>query len=380
MIEVEFGRQRVTLELHGERLLTAHRGPTRLTDPVAALRQALVQPFEFPPLRRALTPDDHLAIVIDVRHPGLSELLIALLEDLVAAGIAPEAVSLLGAEPGISNDWIDDLPEHLEEAQVEEHDASDRKRLAYLATTRGGRRLYLNRTLVEADQAIVLTTRGYDLQGGYVGAERALYPALGDLAEATTDDTNEVAWLLGQPFYVQLIPAAGDGLAAVVAGASQAAREAERQLDAGWRVAVPRRADCVLVSLSGDPSRHTFADLATAVTQASRAVTPGGRVIVVSEALPQLGKAEEMILHADEPQSAVAKLRKANQAGSQFALLWSHAVAHARVSLLSRLSHDLVEDLFATPLEEPAQIQRLLNASQECIFLQDGHRVNVVLS
>ena len=46
---------------------------------------------------------------------------------------------------------------------VEVHDPSDRKRLAYLATTKQGHRIYLNRTAVDADQLVVLTRRDYDV-------------------------------------------------------------------------------------------------------------------------------------------------------------------------------------------------------------------------
>ncbi|MFO0845081.1 MAG: lactate racemase domain-containing protein [Gemmataceae bacterium] len=374
MLELEYGRRRLPLDIEPARLVAHHRGPVGLADPAAALREAVRQPFEFPPLRRALTPDDHLAVVIDSRHPALGGLLVALLDELLDAGVAPEGLALIGAEPGVSNDWVDALPDRLEEAHVEEHDAKDRRRLAYLATTRGGQRLYLNRTLVEADQAIVLSTRGY-AEGGYAGAESSLYPALGDDPAAAPEGAAEVAWLLGQPFYVQIVPGAGDGVGSVVAGASEAAREAERRLDAAWRVTVPRRADCVVVGLSGEPSRHTFADLAAAASAASKIVTPGGRVILVTEARPALDEAAEVLLRSDDPQAALAALRKANLAGGGAAMAWARAAAHARVSLYSGLPGDVVEELFATPLDGVAQVGRLLAAGGDCVVLEDGHRV-----
>lgn len=379
MIELSYGRQRLSLDIEPARLVTHHRGPAGVADPAAALREALRRPFEFPPLRRALTPEDHLAVVIDARHPALGGLLVALLDELLAAGVAPEALSLIGAEPGVSNDWIDALPDRLEEAHVEEHDAKDRQRLAYVATTRSGHRLYMNRTLVEADQAIVLTTRRY-AGGGYAGAEASLYPALGDEPRTAREGAVEVAWLLGQPFYVQILPGAGDGVAEVVAGAADAAREGERRLDAAWRVEVPRRADCVVVGLSGDPSRHTFADLAAAADQASRVVTPGGRVILVTEAKPALDAAAEIVLRADDPQLALKALRKANLPTGGAAMEWARAAAHARVSLYSGLAGDVVEELFATPLDDLAQVTRLLAAGGDCVVLQDGHRALAVVA
>ena len=59
---------------------------------------------------------------------------------------------------------------------------ADRRGLSYLATTRRGRRIYLNRTAVDADQLVLLTRRSYDCRMGYAGGEGALFPALSDEA------------------------------------------------------------------------------------------------------------------------------------------------------------------------------------------------------
>ena len=69
--------------------------------------------------------------------------------------------------------------------RTEIHDPADRRKLAYLATTGAGRRVYLNRTLVDADFVIVLSGRDYDPLTGYAGAEVAVFPALSD--EETRD-------------------------------------------------------------------------------------------------------------------------------------------------------------------------------------------------
>ena len=71
-----------------------------------------------------------------------------------------------------------------EEARVEVHDPKDRKKLAYLATTRRGRRVYVNRSAVDADQLVVLCRPDADplLRRGGAGL---LYPALSD--EATRE-------------------------------------------------------------------------------------------------------------------------------------------------------------------------------------------------
>src|SRR5262249_39545900 len=127
------------------------------------------------------------------------------------------------------------LTDHPEIA-VEIHDSSHRKKLSYLATTRKGRRLYLNRTAVDADQLIVLSGRGYDPLLGYSGTVGELFPAMSDeetkqqLFNALSNDVpstepwpirreaDEVAWLLGAPFMVQVIEGSGKEIVHVLGG------------------------------------------------------------------------------------------------------------------------------------------------------------------
>ena len=70
--------------------------------------------------------------------------------------------------PNSPQTWIDELPDEFADVTAETHDPADAKKLAYLATTKGGRRLYLNRSLVEADFWIFLTGRRFDPRSGVV--------------------------------------------------------------------------------------------------------------------------------------------------------------------------------------------------------------------
>ncbi len=177
-----YARQRLILEIDPARLVARPRAPlTPLPDPVAAVRASIEAPFHFPPLRRALTPDDHIAVVVDEGLPDLGHLLVPVLDHILSAGVQPEAITLV-SPPSSNQDWVDDLPDELQEVRLETHDPNNRQRLAYMATTRAGRRLYLNRSVVDADQIVVVGRRHYDLLLGHAGAEGELYPVLGDEA------------------------------------------------------------------------------------------------------------------------------------------------------------------------------------------------------
>ncbi|HVS34023.1 MAG TPA: lactate racemase domain-containing protein [Gemmataceae bacterium] len=392
-ISMNCGRSRIDLDVADDRRPVRRHGPPPLADPAAAMRAALRAPHDFPPLSAAVTADDHVAIVVDESLPDLAQLLTPVLEELAGVGIDPANITLL-CEPSASGQpWLLDLPDAFEEVRLEVHDPKDRKKLSYLASTRQGRRLYLNRTAVDADQSIVLSCLRYDsrlVRGAAVGA---LFPSLSD--EATRAELNsrpnldgpdapaeqtalgeamEAAWLLGAPFFIQVIESSEDGAARVVAGAAAAVAEGRRALDAAWRWNVPALADVVVASLSGDPARQTFADLAAAAACAAAVVQPDGRIILLTEARPDLKAEAEELLRADDAGAVFDQLRRRPPLEQIPALRWASAARRARLSLLSALEDDAVEQIFATPLNEAAQVQRLLNAGGTSLFLEDAHR------
>jgi nickel-dependent lactate racemase len=397
-IATDCGLAHWEFEVAEDNLIPGPHPPPALQDPAAAVRAALEQPFGFPPLRRALTPDDHVTVVIDEQLPHLVELLVPLLEHIVAAGVSPSALTLLCPPPGSRQTWVDDLPEAFEDVHLEVGDPTDRRRQAYLATTRKGRRLYLNRTLVDADQIVVLSGRRYDPLLGYSGAEGAIYPALSDeqtrtemlgrisldLPEETPwpvrSEAVETSWLLGAPFFVQVIEADGDRLAHVVAGSTESSLEGQRLLDACWRHTVPRAADLVIATLSGDPARHTFAAHAAALASAGRVVRSGGRIVLLSQANPVLGPETNVLRAAEDPDAVLRQLQGEHTLELVPVLQWAAAAQQAHLNLLSGLPGETVEELFATPLEQPRQVQRLLDAGGSCLFLPDAHKMLAVLA
>src|SRR5437868_708487 len=190
-VPIEVGTEKMAVEIDPARLIRLERAsvPPPLTDPVRAVREGLESPLGYPALRRSLTPDDHVTIVVEEHLPRLAELLTAVLEHVTAAGVEPAAVTLLCPPTHSKQPWIEDLPDAYQDVRLEMHDPADRSRRAYLATTQAGRRVYLNRSAVDADQLIVLTGPRFDPVLGYAGAEGAVYPALSDVETRTKWDS-----------------------------------------------------------------------------------------------------------------------------------------------------------------------------------------------
>ncbi len=183
-MELNVGTQTWSVEVPAEKAVELHRAaipsvPTQ--SPRQLVRAALEKPHDFESMRWALTPDDRVTIVFEAELPNGGELLAGVLEHLRSVGIAPEAVTIV-TPPGSPQQWMEELPEELADVKTETHDPTDRKKLAYIASTRAGRRIYLNRTVAEADFNVLLTGRGYDPFTGYGGAEASLFPALSEEA------------------------------------------------------------------------------------------------------------------------------------------------------------------------------------------------------
>jgi nickel-dependent lactate racemase len=392
IVEVPVGRSRWSLAVPDADLIPF---PAALPSPVRDARSAVVEaldhPVRFEPFRRALTPDDRIALVVDESLPRLSELIAGVLEYLAGAGIPPSAVTAI-SPAGSSQHWMNDLPDNMSDLQAEAHQPSDRNKLSYLAATKEGHRIYLNRTLVDADQAIVLTGRGYDPLLGYSGAVGLVYPGLADaeslravvpkLSPQTAPDgawpvraeADEVTWLLGSPFFVQVIEGSGDEIEGVVAGIADSTADGVARLNERWKTAVGEPADIVVAGLSGDPDRHDFAALARAAATGARAVNPGGAVIILSEADPDLGPSTDVLRRTDEPPEAVKLLFREKPADAPAAVQWAWAAGRAKLYLASEIRPTTVEELFATPLTGPRETQRLLEAGRRILIVPDAHK------
>lgn len=395
-VSVGYGSRTVELDIDERHLVQVERAPVtpNLTDPVQALREALEHPLDYPPLRLALTPDDHVAIFVDESTPHLAQLLIPILEHIVEAHVKPEMITLLCAPPSTGQAWLDELPEQLEEVQVEVHQPEERKKLAYLATTRHGRRVYLSRTAVDADQLVVVTQRSYDPRVGYAGAETALLAALSDeetMEEVRTQletrapsgspwpiqqEAREVAWLLGAPFFVQVIPGEGDGIANILAGPQESSNAGQRLLDARWRAEIGELVDVVIATIGGSTSLD---DIARAFFTATRIVKPGGSIAVLSEGHLTPGPAFDLFRRHDDPALALHLLMQEKPDDLASGYMWATAADHARLYLLSGLPEEVAEELFVIPMQHASQAQRLLAGDATCAILPDAHRMLAVL-
>src|SRR5262249_3758702 len=127
-IGIPCGLEQINVEVVEGNLVGVRRAPLApgIEEPAAAIRAALEAPIGFPALRRALTPDDHVVIVVDEHLPRLGELLVPILEHISLAHVVLDAITLLCPPGSVVQPWLDSLPEAFEEIRLEVHDPSDR--------------------------------------------------------------------------------------------------------------------------------------------------------------------------------------------------------------------------------------------------------------
>lgn len=395
MIHLSYGiHAGIDLEIEESRLQGVFRAPLGGADVVEMARAALNEPLDYPPLEQSIIPDDQIALVLDEDLPGMAGVLEAVWERLAARGVPPENLTILQAE-GATFDPRNALPGEIRERvrwSVHTRPAEDAGELHYLATTAGGERIYLAEELVFADVVLTVGRIGFDPILGFRGTHSQFFPAFssqeafrraqgqGHNELAPENDrplrqlVDEIGWLLGAAYSVQVIPAGGGGVSRVLAGASESVlRRGRELLLSEWRLGIQQRSETVVVAVDHDAEGNGWERVSVALALAQRLVSRDGRIIVLSELAEPPGPGVDLLRHVEQPTDIVRVLREQVPPDLVAATQFATAVDWARVYLLSQLDGDLVEELFCVPVESGDEVARLLaNTEDSCLFIESA--------
>jgi nickel-dependent lactate racemase len=398
-VVVEFQDEAQEFEIPEENLVAAWRGPAGddSVPPDEAVRRALESPSEYPPLRQMVVPGDRVAIVLDSTIPDAGQVLAPIAATLEAAGVEQGSLMVLSSAPG-SRGLERPLPLG---AELVVHDPSDRGQLSYLATTKSGRRVYLNRVMTDADVVVPVGRLGFDPMLGFRGPWSVLFPDMSDpetiqgyrrtfrdedeaaphrKGASGLDESLEVSWLLGTPFHLGLLPG-NKGPVEVVAGRDTAVRERGiASLVEHWTFHADSRAELVVVGIGRPGAATDLESLGEGLATAGRLVQHGGKIIVLSRASGDIGPALRSLIDADDPKAGLATLRGHDQdADYRIARRIAQALAWADVFVLSGLERALMEDLSLIPLDSPEQARRLVGRSGSCTFVSHAELTRAVV-
>ena len=338
-IHLAYGRDGLTVNLpeHAD-TLTARFVPG-LPDEAAALRAALRQPINSPPLTALVRPGDTVVIChSDITRATPNErILPVLLAELEAAGIRRQDITLLNALGTHRPQTETELRQMLGEAVVNnyrclQHNAFDDNSLVSLGKTSFGNAVRVNRLLMESDVKILTGFIEPHFFAGFSGGPKGVLPALAGQESVLTNHGREMiahpkaAWgscegnpiweemrevaLLAKPtFLLNVTLNALKQITGVFAGEMLAAHKAGRDfVRSSAMVPVAEPYDIVITTNSGYPLDQNLYQCVKGMSAAQQIVLKGGTIILAgacNDGLPDHGRYAELLATGGSPQGVL---------------------------------------------------------------------------
>jgi len=381
------------LEIPDERLVADCSQPREsLAGQRKSLSQALQEPLGYPPLDQAILPGDHVTIAVDPETPGLVKVVSELAGELIHAGCSPSDLTVLlsqdrkqSQQMSIAATWP---PLWRREIKIVSHEPEDETAHAYLAATREGRPVYLNRAIGDADVVIPVGLMRLDDALDSRGVHGSWFPVFSNLEtqfrhqspgnvqwqthqRRRREETEEAAWLLGVRLVIQVLPGPAGSVAGVWCGdAEQVARQGGEAYREAWSFEVDRSADLVIAALDVEPSQQSWRQVARALAMAARAVADDGAIVLWTALSEDPGPALKTLadVEATEEEQRLALL-KHRSADATAAKVIADCLTRCRVYLHSDLEDSLVEEIGLAPLHDAVEVERLIAHASSCTVI-----------
>ncbi len=364
-----------------------------------AAASAVQTPLDFPQLKQACVPGDHVVLALEPNVPQAPAVVAAIVPALLSGGVVAEDITVVRTHADIEAQQIDPrsaLPVELRSAvKLAVHESGDPEQLAFLAADPNGEAIYLNRQMCQADLVIPIGYLRPDecvYRSGRHGIWNSnLYPTFGDRKTIDHFSANgvpltsgqlsyrhkqidQVAWLLGVQVTAQVVPGSGDSAWRVLFGSPAAVFPQGWTLcRAAWQMDASRTANLVVAGIGGGTAQQTWGNVGHALKMALPLVNDGGAVALCTELDSPLGPALRLIADAGDLESATPRLRKLRSPDAEVARLLVESQERMRIYLLSNLGEDVVESVGFGYIQSPTEISRLATHHESCILLPDAH-------
>ena len=187
------------------------------------------------------------------------------------------------------------------------------------------------------------------------------------------ESIEEVGWLLGVQFTVQIVPGPGGEILEVLAGQpSEVFRRGQAACQRAWAFNVPQSAKLVVAAIEGEAGEQTWDNVARALDAASRVVSPDGAIALCTALVDPPGEVLRQSAEMQDERKALRFARRRRSDDALPAVALCQARAQARLYMLSRLDDALVEELSITPLASPTELARLARQHASCILLANA--------
>ena len=386
--------QQFQVELDSSRIAGRNRPPEPAADFASEVRRQLTAPLDFPPLELAVVPGDRVVIALDRHTPGAAETIAAVWSVFAKRSIKPADVTILQPASWKLDQLPDPrvaLPKSARDAMHWTiHDATDKKRERFLANSANGERIYLDREVIDAEFVLPIGAVGFDPLLGFRSAGSAIFPGLSNIdsmamargqdhSELRPEDDrplrqlqDEVAWLLGVQFAIQILPGSAGQPAGVIGGALEPTTIAARDwLTQNWFVEQPQRSEIVVATVDSDAAGPTWEQIGVALQAARNLVQRGGKIVLLTNLSAEPSEGFRYLQQCGSPREALKPLRLESPPDLVPASRLAFAADWATVYLVSDLSTDLVESLCMTPLTS-AEAAKLIGCGGAVVLLESA--------
>lgn len=341
------------------------------------VRRALREPVGAPPLRQVVRPGEKIAVITsDITRPmPTRKVMPALLDELYAAGVKPEDITLVFAL-GSHRSQTDEERRRLagerawNEIRCVDCDPDD---CVHLGVTSAGTPVDITRVVAEADRRICLGNVEYHYFAGYSGGAKAIMPGCSTRAAIQSNhsmmvraeaaagnlktnpvrrDIEEAAALCGIDYILNVVLGEHKEILRTAAGdVTLAHRELCAFLDKIYLNELPQAADIVLVSQGGAPKDLNLYQTQKALDNARHAVRQGGIIILIGSCREGLGERvfEQWMTTSPSPEAMIERIGRDFQLGGHKAAAIAITLQKAKIFLVSELEDDFVRSIFLTP-------------------------------
>lgn len=341
------------------------------------MRRALREPVGAPPLRQVVRPGEKIAVITsDITRPmPTRKVMPALLDELYAAGVKPEDITLVFAL-GSHRSQTDEERRRLagerawNEIRCVDCDPDD---CVHLGVTSAGTPVDITRVVAEADRRICLGNVEYHYFAGYSGGAKAIMPGCSTRAAIQSNhsmmvraeaaagnlktnpvrrDIEEAAALCGIDYILNVVLGEHKEILRAAAGdVTLAHRELCAFLDKIYLNELPQAADIVLVSQGGAPKDLNLYQTQKALDNARHAVRQGGIIILIGSCREGLGERvfEQWMTTSPSPEAMIERIGRDFQLGGHKAAAIAITLQKAKIFLVSELEDDFVRSIFLTP-------------------------------
>jgi len=306
-----------------------------LSDPEAALREALEAPIEAPPLRDVVKANDRVGVIFsDITRPTPNHLLLpAVLEEL--AHVPRGNITLFNALGTHRPNNDEELRGMLGDALVDsyrivQNNAFDPSTQVHMGTTSREHDVWLNRELVECDVKILTGFIEPHFFAGFSGGGKAIMPGMAGQQtvlgnhdagmvghpKATWgvtkgnpiwEEVREVALKAGKIFLINVTLNRDKQVTGVFAGDLDAAHAAGCAfVKETAMVPASHPFDIVITTNSGYPLDLNLYQSVKGMSAAAQVVREGGAIIVAADCwdgIPEHGLYGQLLREADSPQA-----------------------------------------------------------------------------